>query len=314
MGRLSQLRPGSSVRRRSHPGHVVPARAISRLARSGPPGGTGSRRPCRVAAASVHPRGIRRWPEGVTGRGRGVDLGPGGPAMVGSGGDDPVKPEVGDRTDLWLALVRRLTEVCPKWTIWKNADAAFNGLGDIDSAAPMEDWETIVLEFRRWAASRALGPVIECRHPPKTMFLLTPDRSTSTLLELDVLGRKYFRGWTLFRAEDLANLSEIDVRGFRRLRPGSQGLILLLGNGLKWGGRPDLESLRKRHVRELLEQDPEGAREAAWAFRLPRRAVASAVRSLLAGEWAVGPMWRIEASAAMRAFGEPAILAKRARF
>jgi hypothetical protein len=225
-----------------------------------------------------------------------------------------VKPDVRDHAALWLPLVRRLTESCPSWTIWKNAEAAFAGFGDIDSAAPMEDWESIVGEFRRWAGINGLGPVIDCRHPPRTMFLLAVDRETSTLVELDVLGRKYFRGWTLFRAEDLDPLNRLDGRGFRCLRPGAQGLILLLTNGVRWGGRPDPEQLRKRGIPELLASDLPGALEAARRFGLPVGPVERAVRSLVGGDWDRRSLLAVEGAAMAGAVRDPAILFQRFRF
>ena len=225
-----------------------------------------------------------------------------------------MKPEVRGRSALWLPLVQRLTEASPRWTIWKNADAAFAGFGDIDSAAPLRDWELIVREFRRWAAENGLGPVIECRHPPKTMFLLAVDQAGSELLELDVSGRKYFRGGTLFRAEDLAPLTLLDERGFRCLRPGAQALILLVTNGLRWGGRPDPGGLRKRHVPELLASDRAGVVQAAHCFRLRERDVAKAVERLLSGGWDRRSMLAMEARALGRALLDPEILARRARF
>jgi hypothetical protein len=225
-----------------------------------------------------------------------------------------VRPGIRDHAALWLPLVQRLTELCPRWTIWKNADAAFAGFGDVDSAAPLEDWDAVVQEFRRWAGANGLGPVIECRHPPKTLFLLAVDRSTSTLIELDVLGRKYFRGGTLFRAEDLPALSVLDDRGFRRLRQGAQGLILLLTNGMHWGSRPDPEGIRKRRIAELVSEDGPGAVEAARRFGLPAGAVERAVQALSADGWDRRALVTVEAAAVARALTDPSILARRVRF
>lgn len=221
---------------------------------------------------------------------------------------------VADRTALWTPLVQTLTREFPDWTIWKNADAALAGSGDIDSAAPARDWDAIVLAFRRWAHDCGLGPVIECRHPPRTMFLVALDESRRTFLELDVLGRKYFRGGTLFRAEELVPLSQLDGRGFRVIRPAAQALILLLCNGLRWGGRPDFAGIRKRNITALLEVDFAGVREAARCLHLPEEAVLVAVQGLLNGEWERRSMLKIEGSALLRSFGEPRIVASRARF
>lgn len=145
-----------------------------------------------------------------------------------------------------MPFLKRLTVLCPDWGIWKNADAALSGSGDMDSAAPTRDWDVILREFRRWASENELGPVTACRHVHGVLFILTLDKKRSTFVELDVNARQYFRGWTMFRAEDLAPLMELDERGFRRLRPGAEGVMLLLGNGARWGGRPSSAERRKR--------------------------------------------------------------------
>lgn len=220
-------------------------------------------------------------------------------------GDDGAAP--------WLPLLRRLTRLSPGWVVWKNADAALAGHGDVDAAAPVADWEPIVREFRAWAAESGLGPVIECRHPPRTLFLLAVDRDRRELVELDVLARKYFRGWTLFRAEDLPPLAVEDPRGFRVLRPGAQALIQLAGN-LRWGARPDGPGLRRRGVSELLASDREGAVEAARAFGLPARAAAMGLEAAAGGEGGRRALLALEASAVARALTEPGILARRIRF
>ena len=35
-----------------------------------------------------------------------------------------MRAPAGDRSAIWLPLLRRLTEVSPHWVVWKNADAA----------------------------------------------------------------------------------------------------------------------------------------------------------------------------------------------
>ncbi len=224
------------------------------------------------------------------------------------------QPPVADRSALWLPLIRTLTRDFPDWVIWKNADAALAGSGDIDSAAPARDWDAIVVAFRLWARDCGLGPVIECRHPPRTMFLAALTEDRRTFLELDVLGRKYFRGATLFRAEELLPLAAVDDRGFRVIRPAAQALILLLCNGLRWGGRPDFAGIQRRHVRTLLQTDLEGVGAAARSLHLPEKAVHTAVRSLLAGRWDRRAMLAIEAYTVGRSLLEPQVIANRIRF
>lgn len=214
----------------------------------------------------------------------------------------------------WLPLLRRLALVSEVWVIWKNADAALAGSGDIDSAAPVSEWPLIVREFRNWAAEEHLGAVIICRHAPITMFLAALSEDGSTFYELDVSGRKYFRGATLFRAEELGSLSVMDERGFRCLRPGAQGLILLLTNGVRWGGRIDMAGLGRRRIAELLGEDPVGAEAAAARFGLPTAPARAAVAALLRGSWDRQAMLRVEAAALARALADPMILCRRARF
>jgi hypothetical protein len=242
-------------------------------------------------------------------------VGPGGSDVSRASRRSPMTGRLtADHSALWIPLVRHLTQAFPNWTIWKNADAALAGSGDIDSAAPASDWDAIVLSFRRWAHEYGLGPVIDCRHPPRTMFLVALDQSRTTFLELDVLGRKYFRGGTLFRAQELVPLSRLDPRGFRIIRPAAQALILLLCNGLRWGGRADVEGIQKRHVVTLLKADLAGVAETAKCLHLPERSVRAAAESLLSGQWDRRSMMEIERSALFRAFREPWIIVSRARF
>jgi hypothetical protein len=210
-------------------------------------------------------------------------------------------------------LVRQLTELVSGWVIWKNAEAAFAGSGDVDSAASSSDWPEISRTFERWSSDNEFGPVIECRHPPRTMFLVAV-RERHDLVELDVLGRKYFRGGTLFTAEGLVPLSRNDPRGFRVLRPGAQGLILLLGNGVRWGGRPNPDGLRRRRIAELLSEDREGVDLAARRFGLPVSLVRRIAAAVSRGGWDRGSLLLLEAWALLRALGDPLTLLRRAKF
>lgn len=217
------------------------------------------------------------------------------------------EPSPDERADAWLALLGRLTAALPLWGLWKNADAALAGHGDFDSTAPAEDWERIVHEFRQWARGRGLGPVTACREVPGVLFLLALDRDKGEVLELDVNARKYFRGWTMFRPRDLAPVMEIDARGFRRVRAGAEGLILLVQNGLRWGGRPDPAGLARKRVAEFLRRDPEGVQLAARLFGAARGAAERAADAVAAGGWDRRAMLTLEAYAGLHALAEPGI-------
>lgn len=217
-------------------------------------------------------------------------------------------------SERWLPLLRRLGDEVPSWGVWKNVDRALAGSGDVDSAAPRRDWPAITSAFTSWAGEHGLGPVISCTHPPHALFLLAVDTPRATFEELDVLARKYFRGSTLFHAEDLIPLYEIDERGFRRVRAGAEGLILLLQNGTKWGGRPDPAGLAKRPIAELVSRDPEGVREAARAFRLPPEAAADATDAVAGDDWDRRAVLALERASIRKALAEPGIIARRAWF
>lgn len=214
---------------------------------------------------------------------------------------------------LWLPLLVRLTERFPGWGLWKNGDAALQGHGDFDSMAEEEDWDAIIEEFSLWAAANDLGPVAACRHVKGVLFLAAFDAAGSRILELDVNSRKYFRGWTVFQPQQLAPLMEMDDRGFRRVRPGAEGVILLTQNGLKWGGRPDPDGLERKSVAQFLDSDHDGILESAKLFRPADKALVRAAESAARGDWDRAAMLTVEARAVLGALASPSILATRVR-
>ena len=211
-------------------------------------------------------------------------------------------------TSLWVPFLNRLTEKLPDWGLWKNAEAALAGEGDFDSMAPQARWDEIEREFAEWAISNGFGPVAGCREVPGVLFLIALDKPNATFLELDVNARKYFRGWTCFEPKDIAGLMELDAKGFRRVRPGAEGVILLTQNGLKWGGAPNAAGLEKRRVREVLQSDPEGVREAASLFGFARGSVVKGAEAVMRGSWDRRAMMTVEARALAGAVAEPSVL------
>lgn len=216
-------------------------------------------------------------------------------------------------SELWLPLLLRLTDRFPGWGLWKNGDAALQGHGDFDSTATEGHWDGITQEFALWAAANDLGPVAACRHVEGVLFLAALDETGSKLLELDVNARKYFRGWTMFEPGQLNPLMELDVRGFRRVRPGAEGVILLTQNGLRWGGRPDREGLARKRVGEFLRSDQEGVLLAARLFRPADKALVRAAESAARDDWNRAAMLTVEARAVLGAVSAPSILAGRVR-
>jgi hypothetical protein len=219
-----------------------------------------------------------------------------------------------DRTDLWLPLLRRLTALAPRWLVWKNAESAFEGTGDIDAAAPTLDWPVIEAEFRRWATERGVGPVVVCRHIPGGLNLIALPPSSPTFLEMGIKARRIWRGSTLFVLEDLLPMAFVDARGFRRLRPGAEGFFKLLLNGTRRDGRANEAGMRAKHVRELLRADPEGVRQAARLLGPARRAAVIGASRAAEGGWDRRAMLAVEGWALLRALGEPRVSLPRLQF
>jgi hypothetical protein len=223
-------------------------------------------------------------------------------------------PAAGDRTSLWLPLLLRLTAEVPSWLVWKNAESAFTGTGDIDAAAPPSAWPAIETTFRQWAMGAGLGPVVTCRHIPGGLNLIALPAGSSTFLEMGVKARRIWRGSTLFVLEDLERMTVTDPLGFRRLRPGAEGLFKLLLNGTRRGGAPNEEGLASKHVRTLLRADPDGVREAAKILGPARRAAIVGARAAAADGWSRPAMLAVEGWAVAQAAVHPRVTWSRIRF
>jgi hypothetical protein len=224
-----------------------------------------------------------------------------------------VSTPAGHREAFWLPLLQRLTEVSPSWLAWKNVDSALNGYGDVDSAAPREDWPRLADEFSAWAFSFGLGPVVLCPHAPNLLHLVAL-RENEPFFELDLVGRKVFLGSTLFVPEDLRSVTEMDERGFRRVRAGAEGLIKLVGNGALRNGLPNRPGLRSKRIPQLLAADPDGVRVAARLFGPAERSILILASAAVRGSWDRRAMLSVEAWFLARALKEPKSVAARLRF
>jgi hypothetical protein len=219
-----------------------------------------------------------------------------------------------ERSSPWLPLLRRLSNVSQEWLVWKNVDSALSGIGDVDSAAPSAQWTAIESEFLEWATREELGPAAVCRHIPGGLNLVAFPVGAPAFLEMSVKERRIFRGSTLFVIQDLKELSEMDQRGFRRLRPGAEGLFKLVLNGSKWGGRPNWDGIAEKHIGELIAADPEGVAMTAELFGPAKSAAIKGARAAAEGRWERKEMALIDAWFVAKGARNPVILARRARF
>lgn len=215
--------------------------------------------------------------------------------------------------ETWLPLLQQLTHNIPAWASWKNADAALNLSGDIDSVAPSADWERVIEIFSSWGKGRGFHMVF-CRHLPGALIAVALDERARRVWELHIAGKQVFRGTVLFHAEELSPLETQDSRGFRRVVPGAEGLFLLALNGLRFPGRCNLSSLESKGVRNLLRVDPEGMLATTRFFGLagyPLRKLALAVAK---GGWSKRSAVLFEILRAARIIKAPLDLVRRLRF
>jgi hypothetical protein len=146
------------------------------------------------------------------------------------------------------------------------------------------------------------------------LVALDPDAPNETFFELDVNRRKVFLGSTLFRPEDLRPLTLVTDEGFRRLRPGAEGLLKLVQNGTKRRGRRSAEGLKTKRIPELLAEDWDGVERTAVLFKQGRAAVLDSARAVVEGGWNRTAAAKVEAWCLARAIGEPDAVAARLRF
>jgi hypothetical protein len=208
--------------------------------------------------------------------------------------------------DFWVPVLKHFSETSPEFGVWKNADSALAGQGDVDTSGPARDWPEQDRFFRQWAEEHGLYATT-CDHVPGNLFLIAFDRDSETFLEMDINGRKHFRGSIYFRPHELVPLMTMDPRGFRRLRRGAEAFLVLFMNGLKRGGRMDMSQLQKRRVREGLLEDPEGMVQAAELFGIARKAALQAGESVAEGSWNRKAMLAVEGRALSLALTVPQI-------
>lgn len=210
----------------------------------------------------------------------------------------------------WLPLLRGFTHAAPSWLVWKNADDALLGRGDVDSVAVTAEWAALSREHRRWAAESGFACVLECKHLPGTLFLVAlEDFDRGRLVEVDISDVRTFRGGQLFSAEQLQPLAESDKRGFRRLRPGAEALLILLTSAVHKGGRLDAGVARDRRLQALLRADPVGAKAAAVVLGPTGTHALKAAEALASGRWDRGAYVRAELAAVRAAARQPRRLA-----
>jgi hypothetical protein len=227
-----------------------------------------------------------------------------------------------DREELWLSLLRTLTERFPRWAVWKNMESALHGVGDLDALAPLEDWAGIQFAFVEMAKREGLGPVLVCRHmvpgqgsgraAGSQLHLLTLEPGSPYVIQLDVKEQVTFRGSPFFDSRALEGLSAIDDHGVRTIRPGAEGLVKMCLAGTRRGGLPDTGALERKRVRELLVSDPEGVELAAAGMGSLRPAVLRAAEAVVDGGWDRRSMMTVEAWSMARSVTVPGAILGRA--
>lgn len=219
-----------------------------------------------------------------------------------------------DLSGLWIPLLRHLTDRFPSWTVWKNPESAFDGPGDIDSLAPPEQWGGIERAFKDWATEQGFRPIIVCRHVPQGPHFITVHPTWPHMLILDVKELSTWRGSTLIDFRRAREVAEVGDDGFRRIRPGVEGVIKLLLNGVLPGGRKHETSLEVKGVEALLSRDPQGVELATEWLGPLSGTLRRGIDAYMNGGWDRRAMLAIEMSFAMRALTEPKTASSRLWF
>jgi hypothetical protein len=98
------------------------------------------------------------------------------------------------------------------------------------------------------------------------------------------------------------------------VRRGAAGLLKLVPNGVRAGGRPKWSGPKLARVAAHLRADPEGTRRAAALFGSARRAALRVADATARGRWDRTSALALEGWALAGALGELATLVARARF
>jgi hypothetical protein len=202
----------------------------------------------------------------------------------------------------------------PYWAVQKGSASALYGVGDIDACGRRQDFPEIERTFRRWAAEHGLRFVTACTHNWGGPLLVAIDPDSPYVVVHDVKTKRLFRGSPLMRLDELLTLAELDPLGFRRLRPGAEGVLKLLWNGMRRGGRRNDEGLRTKGVLELLRQDPEGAAAASRIVGLAAPLLRHATREAAAGRWSRPALVGVELWCFLRALRRPDVIARQLWF
>jgi hypothetical protein len=218
------------------------------------------------------------------------------------------------RAALFLDLAGRLTARHPRWVLLKGIDSALHGSGDLDSAAPGQDWPVIEETFRGWASDHGLSPVIVCRHGAIGRILIAFEPGAREMLELDLLRSRSWRGSRLFEATDLLAHATLRDPGYRVVRPGVEGVLKLLWHGVRRGGGGDPGRLAAKNVIPLLREDPDGVTAGVDLLPHGRREVQHLVDACLSGRWDRPAALRLEARYVAESLRRPLDLARGLRF
>jgi hypothetical protein len=179
--------------------------------------------------------------------------------------------------------------------------------------AATADWPIIERLFRRWVEDEGLTDVGVCRHIWRGPNFVARDPSSPYLLVLDVKAMRTFRGSPLMTAADGLALSEVDDAGFRRIRPGAEGVIKLLHNGTTRRGRADQGGLDRKGVVALLRTDPEGADLAAGWVGRAAPALRRSIAAVVSGGWSQRDMTVVQAWCLARGLADPGTPARQLR-
>ena len=183
----------------------------------------------------------------------------------------------------WVDLLGQLDSIAPGVGVWKNADAALDGNGDIDYFAPRSTWPAIAATFRSWSESHGFECMPPCLHRPGALYLIAIDRRGRRLMQLDVRERLTLAGSEMMDASELGTLLQEGRYGFKQLRPGAEATLKLMVKCIDPRGRLRAECLEEESVSAGIGADLASARQASSLLRHGRHEADRLVLSIASG-------------------------------
>jgi hypothetical protein len=199
----------------------------------------------------------------------------------------------------------------PGFAVWKHAKKSLRGEGDVDAILPRRERQAALAAFQAWAERSGDVAVVVCDHVPASTIAVGVG-PTGELEQLDLIHAFVLHAAALVGAERLDAVATTGADGDRMLRPGAEGLLRLLREELRAGGRA--LAADPVEVRELLVVDGPGLEATAALLGAAGPHASRLARAVVGGRWSKKAVLAIELAMLTRAVRDPHLVAACLRF